>query len=86
MAEGLARAFHDVEVQSAGSHPSQVNPHAVEVLAELGIDIAGAESTSVDTIDPELSAGSPSPPSSEIGCADERANQIDRIADRRIQR
>lgn len=53
MAEGLARAFHGVEVQSAGSHPSRVNPHAVAVLAELGIDISRASSKSVDTIDPE---------------------------------
>lgn len=52
MAEGLARAFHGIEVQSAGSHPTRVNPFAVEVMAELGIDISGAESTLVDTIDP----------------------------------
>ncbi len=53
MAEGLARAFHEVEVQSAGSHPTRVNPQAIKVMAELGIDISGAESTSVDTIDPD---------------------------------
>ena len=53
MAEGLARAFHGLEVQSAGSNPLRVNPHAVEVMAELGIDIAGAESTPVDTVDPD---------------------------------
>lgn len=54
MAEGLARAFHGdrVEVQSAGSYPSHVHPGAVAVLAELGIDISGALSKSVDTIDP----------------------------------
>jgi arsenate reductase len=55
MAEGLARAFHGdrVEVQSAGSYPTRVSPYAVEVMAELGIDISGADSKSVDTIDPE---------------------------------
>jgi len=53
MAEGLARAFHGVEVQSAGSYPTIVNSYAVEVMAELGIDISGADSKSVDTIDPD---------------------------------
>ena len=53
MAEGLARALHDADVRSAGSHPSPVNPFAVEVMAELGIDISEADSTSVDTIDPD---------------------------------
>ncbi|MHB1816158.1 MAG: arsenate reductase/protein-tyrosine-phosphatase family protein, partial [Steroidobacteraceae bacterium] len=41
MAEGLARARFgsDVEVLSAGSRPSRVNPYAIEVMAEIGIDI-----------------------------------------------
>ena len=41
MAEGLARHRfgRDVRVQSAGSAPSRVNPLAVEVMAELGIDL-----------------------------------------------
>lgn len=54
MAEGLARArFGDrVRVQSAGSAPSTVNPAAIDVLAEVGIDIAHHTSKSVDTIDP----------------------------------
>ena len=54
MAEGLARArFADgVRVQSAGSAPATVNPLAVQVMAELGIDIAGQWSKGVDTIDP----------------------------------
>ena len=54
MAEGLARArFGDrARVQSAGSAPSAVNPMAIEVLAEAGIDIAPHTSKSVDTIDP----------------------------------
>ena len=43
MAEGLARQIlgDRVEVFSAGSKPSIVNPHAIEVMAEIGIDIAG---------------------------------------------
>lgn len=55
MAEGLARAhFGDaVRVQSAGSAPSRVNPYAVRAMAELGIDLEGQTSKSVDTIDPD---------------------------------
>jgi len=54
MAEGLARRlFGDrVPVQSAGSLPSRVNPFAIEVMAELGVDLARHASKSVDTIDP----------------------------------
>ena len=53
MAEGLARAmFPGLRVQSAGSRPSRVNPYAIEVLAEAGIDITGHTSKSVETIDP----------------------------------
>lgn len=53
MAEGLARAFLDPRhnIQSAGSKPSHVNPFAVKAMAELGIDISGHQSKSVDTID-----------------------------------
>jgi arsenate reductase len=54
MAEGLARArFGDsVNVQSAGSQPSRVNPLAIRALAELGIDITHHRSKSVEAIDP----------------------------------
>ena len=53
MAEGLARAmFPGLRVQSAGSRPSRVNPYAIEVLKESGIDIAGQASKSVQEIDP----------------------------------
>jgi protein-tyrosine-phosphatase len=31
-----------VRVRSAGSHPKPVHPHAVEVMAERGIDLTGA--------------------------------------------
>ena len=53
MAEGLARQIlgEGAEVLSAGSNPGPVNPHAVEVMAEIGIDISGQVSTAVDTID-----------------------------------
>ena len=54
MAEGLARRIlgNRAEVMSAGSNPASVNPHAVEAMAEIGIDITGQCSKSVDTIDP----------------------------------
>ncbi|HEX7838903.1 MAG TPA: arsenate reductase ArsC [Kofleriaceae bacterium] len=54
MAEGLARQiFGDrVRVQSAGSEPSKVNPYAIEVMRELGVDLATHRSKSVETIDP----------------------------------
>jgi protein-tyrosine-phosphatase/N-acetylglutamate synthase-like GNAT family acetyltransferase len=54
MAEGLARHLFGpaAAVQSAGSQPSRVNPYAIEVMRELGIDLGGHVSKSVDTIDP----------------------------------
>ncbi len=54
MAEGLARQmFGDrVTVMSAGSEPSKVNPFAIEVMRELGIDLTEHQSKSVQTIDP----------------------------------
>jgi arsenate reductase len=55
MAEGLGRMiFGDrVAVQSAGSEPSVVNPYAIEVMRELGVDLATHYAKSVQTIDPE---------------------------------
>jgi protein-tyrosine-phosphatase/catechol 2,3-dioxygenase-like lactoylglutathione lyase family enzyme len=53
MAEGLARKlFGDrVAVQSAGSEPSTVNPYAIEVMREVGVDLGTHHSKSVQTID-----------------------------------
>jgi arsenate reductase len=53
MAEGLGRMiFGDrVPVQSAGSEPSVVNPYAIEVMRELGVDLGTHRSKSVQTID-----------------------------------
>ena len=50
MAEGLLRndggpAF---EVHSAGTRPSHVRPEAIEAMKEVGIDISGHRSKSVD--------------------------------------
>jgi arsenate reductase (thioredoxin) len=54
MAEGLARHLfgHAAAVQSAGSQPSRVNPWAIEVMREVGIDISGHASKSVSGVDP----------------------------------
>jgi len=54
MAEGLGRMiFGDrVAVQSAGSEPALVNPYAVEVMRELGVDLTKHHSKSVQMIDP----------------------------------
>jgi arsenate reductase len=53
MAEGLARAMtpENITVESAGSAPSHVQPLAIEVLAELGIDITNQHSKGAKTID-----------------------------------
>jgi len=50
MAEGLLRheAGERFEVFSAGTHPSKVRPEAIAVMKEIGIDISGHRSKSVD--------------------------------------
>lgn len=54
MAEGLARKLFEarIAVQSAGSEPSTVNPYAIEVMREVGVDLTTHHSKSVQTIDP----------------------------------
>ena len=53
MAEGLARHLlgDRVEVMSAGSEPTRINPYAIEAMAEIGIDISRQRSKSIDDID-----------------------------------
>lgn len=53
MAEGLARALlgDRVEVRSAGSSPTRVNPYAIRAMDEVGIDIREQRSTSVTEVD-----------------------------------
>jgi arsenate reductase len=50
MAEGLLRhlAGDRFEVFSAGTRPAGLNPNAIKVMSEIGIDIAGSRSKSVD--------------------------------------
>jgi arsenate reductase len=49
MAEGLLRRFggKDCDIFSAGTHPSSVNPLAIEAMQEIGIDISSHRSKSV---------------------------------------
>ncbi|HEY6557881.1 MAG TPA: VOC family protein [Polyangiaceae bacterium] len=53
MAEGLARKLFGsrIAMQSAGSEPSTVNPYAIEVMREVGVDLTTHHSKSVQTID-----------------------------------
>lgn len=54
MAECLARDIFDdsINVQSAGSEPSRVNPFAIAACAEIGLSMNGHISKSVNDIDP----------------------------------
>jgi len=55
LAEGLAREiFPDAEVASAGSHPGKLNPFAVQVMKEIGMDISHHYSKSTDQIPPKM--------------------------------
>jgi len=53
MAEGIAQSLapQGVRVSSAGSVPSFVRPHALQVLKEIGIDISGHKSKGLDAVD-----------------------------------
>jgi len=52
MAEGWARHLRGdaIEPYSAGIEPHGLNPHAVRVMAEAGVDIAGQRSRHVDEL------------------------------------
>lgn len=52
MAEALARSMTDgdVEIYSAGSKPTVVNPLAIRAMAEIGIDLSTQRSKSIDDV------------------------------------
>lgn len=51
IAEGWARTLTpEAEVYSAGSEPSAVNPLAIEVMREVGIDLTGHRSKGFDEV------------------------------------
>jgi arsenate reductase (thioredoxin) len=54
MAEGWARHLHGdrVEALSAGIHPHGMDPRAVQVMAEAGVDIAMQSSKGLEAMDP----------------------------------
>ncbi len=56
LADGIAKDLfkNKASIQSAGSKPSQVNPFAIKVLNEIGIDISHHQSKSVDDLSPEF--------------------------------
>ena len=58
LAEGLARdLFPEAEIQSAGSHPGKLNPFAVKVMEEIGLDISRHYSKSIDDLSPQFIIG-----------------------------
>ncbi len=50
MAEGLLNSLHGYEyvAYSAGTEPTTVNPYAIQVMPEIGIDISKHRSKSLD--------------------------------------
>lgn len=55
MAEGFAKTLGrgKIEVVSSGLEASQVNPHAIAVMNEIGIDITTQTSKALDQFDPQ---------------------------------
>ncbi|MBD2578889.1 arsenate reductase, glutathione/glutaredoxin type [Oscillatoria sp. FACHB-1406] len=55
MAEGFAKklAAGKVEIVSSGLEASQVNPHAIEAMAEVGIDIRTQTSKALSDFSPK---------------------------------
>jgi len=55
MAEGFAKALGNgkVTVTSSGLEASEVNPHAVKAMAEVGIDISQQTSNALSEFQPE---------------------------------
>ena len=53
MAEGWTRALHGewIEAHSAGIEAHGLNPRAVQVMAEAGVDIRGQRSRTIDQLD-----------------------------------
>ncbi|MCP4039414.1 MAG: arsenate reductase ArsC [bacterium] len=58
LAQGLARrlAPASVGIHSAGSEPKELNPLAVQVLAEVGIDANGLRAKTIDEVPADLIA------------------------------
>lgn len=54
MAEGWTRHLkgNEIEPYSAGTEKHGMNPHAVKVMAEAGVDIAGQQSKTIEELGP----------------------------------
>ncbi|HET6372642.1 MAG TPA: arsenate reductase ArsC [Candidatus Polarisedimenticolia bacterium] len=54
MAEAFTRAMAPaaagIEVFSAGTHPKEVHPQTIAVMAESGVDVGGARSKGIDEV------------------------------------
>lgn len=52
MAEGWTRALHGdkIEAYSAGVNATAVDPRAIEVMREVGVDISGQRSKTIDAV------------------------------------
>ncbi len=52
MAEGILNALYGdkYEAYSAGTDPTEINPYAVKVMAEIGIDISKNQSKSIEDL------------------------------------
>jgi arsenate reductase len=52
MAEGFLRAFAGdrFEIESAGTRATKIHPLAVRVMREVGVDISGQQSKSIDDV------------------------------------
>lgn len=59
MAEGLAKKLFGDQawIESAGSEPKRVNPYAIKVMQEIGIDLSQNYSKSIDQLPPKFIAG-----------------------------
>src|SRR6185312_15679344 len=58
LAEGLAcQIFPEAEIKSAGSQPGKLNPYAVKVMKEIGIDISRNYSKALDDLSPQFVVG-----------------------------
>jgi arsenate reductase len=52
MAEGFARHLHGklLEPGSAGTHPGRIDPRAISVMSEVGVDISGQRAKRLDEV------------------------------------
>lgn len=59
IAEGVAKSLFGskAEIESAGSQPKYVNPFAIEVMKEIGVDLSKNQSKTVDQLSQDFVKG-----------------------------